>query len=243
MTRSGDPWWTVPMIGWSDDRRSEQERGRTTRHALLLAAADLFAARGYHGASLTDILKVSGRTKGALYFHFSSKQALAQALQTEIVASWELVRAEIAARGLDPLKELLVETDAYVGRWTHDPIVRGAGAAMASADVFTEGHRTWYRDWQQCTAAHLHRARKDGLLQEDIDPDRASRLIVAAGAGHHAFSEILPGPPDFFARMTDTWQGLLPAVAVDSWLAEFRASGWDQRPAPDPAAFARLREP
>src|SRR3954451_19800265 len=99
MTRSDDPWWTVPMIGWSDDRRSEQERGRTTRHALLLAAADLFAARGYHGASLTDILKVSGRTKGALYFHFSSKQALAQALQTEIVASWELVRAEIAARG------------------------------------------------------------------------------------------------------------------------------------------------
>ncbi len=240
---SDDPWWTVPRISWSDDRPSAQQRGRTTRHALLLAAADLFAARGYHGASLTDILAASGRTKGALYFHFTSKQALAAALTTEIVASWELVRSEIASRGLDPLKELLVETDAYVGRWTYDPIVRGGSAAMASADVFVEDHRNSYREWQQCTAAHLHRARDRGLLRADIDPDRTSRLVVAAGAGHHAFSEILPGPPDFFARMTDTWQGVLPAIAVDSWLQEFRASGWDARPAPDPEDFVRLRAP
>lgn len=239
----GDPWWTVPVIGWSDDRPSPQQRGRATRHALLLAAAELFDGRGYHGASLTDILAASGRTKGALYFHFPSKKALAEALIAEVVGSWDLVRAEIAARGLDPLQELLVETDAYVARWSHDPIVRGSSAVVASADCFADDQRRLNSAWQQGTAALLHRARDKGLLRDEIDPDRAGRLLVAAGAGHYAFATSIPGSPDLFARMTDTWQGVLPAIAVEPWLAEFRTSGWDTRPAPDPTAFTRLRSP
>lgn len=234
-------WWTVPIVGWSDDGPSPQERGRATRHALLLEAARAFDARGYHAASLSDILAAAGRTKGALYFHFRSKRALAEALFAEIVGSWDMVRATIAERGLDPLRTLMVETDSYVSRWSHDIVVRGASKAMNGPDIFASQCRAWFGAWDSVTSAHLRAADELGLLRPGIDTDRVSRLVVAASAGHYTFAETMPGPPDYFARMTDTWLGVLPAIADGSWLAELWASGWEHRGATDPDCYTRAR--
>ena len=235
-------WWDVPVVGWSDAGTSPQKRGRTTRQALLLEAARVFDERGYDAASLSDILTASGRTKGALYFHFVSKKHLATVLVTEIVESWDVVRGEIAERGLDPLRTLLVETDAYVSRWTHDVVVRGGSRAMAGAAEFAEEQRAWYSDWSHGTAAHLWAALEQGLLRAGTDPDRVSRLIVAASCGHRSFAETSLGPPTYFERMTDTWLGVLSIIAAESWLADVLGSGWEHRPSPDPAAFARARD-
>jgi AcrR family transcriptional regulator len=235
-------WWDVPVAGWSDSGSSPQKRGRTTRQALLVEAARVFDERGYDAASLSDILAASGRTKGALYFHFRSKQQLATVLMDEVVQSWDVVRGMIADRGLDPLRTLLVETDSYVGRWTHDVVVRGGSRAMAGAAEFADRQRAWYGDWAQSTAARLRSALEQGLLRPATEPDRVSRLVVAAASGHHSFAETIVGSLTYFERMTDTWLGILPVIASESWLAELRDSGWEHRPAPDPEAFARMRD-
>lgn len=235
-------WWDVPIVGWSDSGSSPQKRGRTTRQALLVEAARVFDERGYDAASLSDILAASGRTKGALYFHFRSKQQLATVLMDEVVESWAAVRGMIADRGLDPLRTLLVETDSYVGRWTHDIVVRGGCRAMAGAAEFADRQRAWYGDWAQSTAAHLRDALEQGLLRPETQPDRVSRLVVAAASGHYSFAETIVGSPTYFERMTDTWLGILPVIASESWLAELRDSGWEHRPAPEPEAFARIRD-
>ena len=186
-------WWDVPVVGWSDSGSSPQKRGRTTRQALLVEAARVFDERGYDAASLSDILAASGRTKGALYFHFRSKQHLATVLMDETVESWDVVRSMIAERGLDPLRTLLVETDAYVGRWTHDVVVRGGSRAMGGAAEFADRQRAWYGDWAQSTAAHLRAALEQRLLRPETEPDRVSRLVVAASSGHHSFAETILG--------------------------------------------------
>lgn len=235
-------WWDVPVVGWSDSGSSPQKRGRTTRQALLVEAARVFDERGYDAASLSDILAASGRTKGALYFHFRSKAQLATVLMDEVVESWDVVRSMIAERGLDPLRTLLVETDSYVGRWTHDIVVRGGCRAMAGAAEFADRQRAWYGDWAQSTAAHLRAALEQGLLRPETQPDRVSRLVVAAASGHYSFAETIVGSPTYFERMSDTWLGILPVIASESWLAELRDSGWERRPAPDPEAFARIRD-
>jgi AcrR family transcriptional regulator len=242
VSASATTWWDVPILGWSDAGSSPQVRGRTTRHTLLLEAARVFDERGYDAASLSDILAASGRTKGALYFHFRSKKQLATDLMKEIVDSWDLVRGVVATRGLDPLRTLLVETDAYVSRWTHDVVVRGGSRAMSGAADFADHHRAWYADWSHSTAAHLQAALEQGLLRPETDPDRVSRLVVAASCGHHSFAETFLGSPTYFERMTDTWLGVLPVIATESWLADVLDSGWEHRPCPDPAAFARARE-
>jgi AcrR family transcriptional regulator len=54
-----------------------------TRARLLGAAGEVFAARGYHGASLEDVAGAAGLTKGAVYSSFSSKDELFYALMHE----------------------------------------------------------------------------------------------------------------------------------------------------------------
>ncbi|MDX6353778.1 MAG: hypothetical protein QOF98_681, partial [Streptomyces sp.] len=59
---------------------AQQDRALVTRRKILEAAANIFEKDGYRAATITDILKVANVTKGALYFHFASKEELAQAV-------------------------------------------------------------------------------------------------------------------------------------------------------------------
>lgn len=59
---------------------TQGERRSETRAALLDAGATLFAERGIAGASVDAIAREAGRTSGALYDHFGSKEGLLFAL-------------------------------------------------------------------------------------------------------------------------------------------------------------------
>ena len=63
------------------------ERAQQTRAQLLQAAALVFAERGFEGASMDDVAKSAGFTKGALYAHFSSKFELIVALTEQVSAA------------------------------------------------------------------------------------------------------------------------------------------------------------
>ena len=53
-----------------------QQRQHETRRRLLDAAAATFTAKGYHGASVSEIVATAGYTTGALYANFDSKEHL-----------------------------------------------------------------------------------------------------------------------------------------------------------------------
>jgi TetR/AcrR family transcriptional regulator, transcriptional repressor of aconitase len=55
--------------------RRDEQRART-RADLLDAAARVFAAQGYHAASVDQVAEAAGYTKGAVYSNFSSKEEL-----------------------------------------------------------------------------------------------------------------------------------------------------------------------
>jgi AcrR family transcriptional regulator len=67
------------------DRRSRAARaeGRDAREALLQAAAEVFAAHGFVRASVDQIAERAGYSKGALYWHFASKEDIFLALLEE----------------------------------------------------------------------------------------------------------------------------------------------------------------
>ncbi len=60
--------------------RTQQERKAETRAKLLAAAADLFAEQGIDAVSVDAVAEAAGRTSGAVYDHFGSKQGLLLAL-------------------------------------------------------------------------------------------------------------------------------------------------------------------
>jgi len=60
-----------------------ERRRQQTREHLLAAAAEVFAERGFHGASLDEVASVAGFTKGAVYSNFKNKEDLLLALFKE----------------------------------------------------------------------------------------------------------------------------------------------------------------
>ena len=61
-------------------RMTREQSRAATRQRLLDAARRVFAARGYHGASVDEIASEAGYSTGALYSNFSGKEDLFLAL-------------------------------------------------------------------------------------------------------------------------------------------------------------------
>src|SRR2546427_10038644 len=57
-----------------------------TRERILDAALEVFARKGYHRAIVDDIVRTSGTSKGAVYHHFSNKEAVFLALVDDFAA-------------------------------------------------------------------------------------------------------------------------------------------------------------
>jgi AcrR family transcriptional regulator len=58
------------------ERLTRERRRELTREALIRAARELFARRGFHGASLEEIADAAGFTRGAIYKNFATKEEL-----------------------------------------------------------------------------------------------------------------------------------------------------------------------
>jgi AcrR family transcriptional regulator len=78
-------------------RRTQGERKAETRARLVDAAASLFAERGIEAVSVDAVAAAAGRTSGAVYAHFGSKQGMLVALLDE----WRHLLLGVVTRELD----------------------------------------------------------------------------------------------------------------------------------------------
>ncbi|HEY6718955.1 MAG TPA: TetR/AcrR family transcriptional regulator, partial [Reyranella sp.] len=90
------------------------ERGQATRLRIVATATTLFSQLGYEATSIEAVLRESGVSRGALYHHFDSKDALFEAVLEAIEA--DLAQAAIAASRdiADPAKALRVGCDVFL---------------------------------------------------------------------------------------------------------------------------------
>ena len=122
------------------------ERGLATREQLLSVARRLFAHQGYDATSIEAVLREAGTSRGALYHHFGSKEALFEAVLEEVEADIA-TRVSAAADGEDdPGRALLVGSRAFL-RMVGDAEVRQIVLLDAPAVV------GWER-WREIDARH-----------------------------------------------------------------------------------------
>ena len=62
-----------------------QQKQQARRAEIVAAAQRCFAAKGLHGASVADIAREAGLSVGQLYRIFASKEAIIEAIVSEIV--------------------------------------------------------------------------------------------------------------------------------------------------------------
>src|SRR4051812_39553316 len=94
--------------------RTQAERTARTRAALIGAARALFAERGYAGAGREEIVERAGVTRGAMYHHFASKEALFLAVYEAVEYDLLQAIAEAAMRATDAVEMLQLGALAFL---------------------------------------------------------------------------------------------------------------------------------
>jgi AcrR family transcriptional regulator len=116
------------------------EQGQATRAALIDVATGLFATNGYEATAIPAVLDAAGVSRGALYHHFKSKEALFEAVLQAVEAQATLKVTRAARGATDPLDGLRRGCAAYLAM-CRDPVVRRISLIDAPAVVGWERWR------------------------------------------------------------------------------------------------------
>jgi TetR/AcrR family transcriptional regulator len=92
-------------------RRIPTPNQRAKTEAILVAALDVFATHGFHGATLDAIAESAGLSKPNLLYYFASKEDVYLRLLSRLLDTWLE-----PLRGLDPEGDPLAEVRGYIGR-------------------------------------------------------------------------------------------------------------------------------
>lgn len=188
------------------DRRAD-----LTRLQILRAASRQFAHKPYSLVSLDDILADAAVTKGALYFHFRSKHALATAIVDHRA---ELARGTVQAvlaRNLSGLETLIDISYLLAVEDIGEPMSR-AGLNLIESIGRTDGlGPRVLESWVVGFTAIGRRAVTEGDLAGDSDPAAIARLLVSMYLGIRQTSD-LDDPQRFLTDLEQVWKLVLPAV-------------------------------
>ncbi|MFQ6325785.1 MULTISPECIES: TetR/AcrR family transcriptional regulator [unclassified Nocardia] len=202
---------------------ARQARAEITRDSVLAGAADVFLRLGYANASLSEIIAQSNVTKGALYFHFGSKEELARAVVDQgnerLVSSCQgffdpRVPALEACIGITYVVADLSMNDPMVGamlKLTHQiGDYRGAQGDNIA--------KTWGDTYRVLS----ERAITQGDLEPELDPEVIGVLLQEMTAGVHIIAVGTDSMDQMAARMERMWFFLLPSIVPPEKLSYFR---------------------
>ncbi|WAX82217.1 ScbR family autoregulator-binding transcription factor [Streptomyces sp. KMM 9044] len=191
---------------------AQQERAVRTRRAVLEAAAAVFAEHGYAAATVADILKTAGVTKGALYFHFDSKEALARGV-LEIQTEQALPEQEIK------LQEAVDVVMTMAHRLVHDPLLR-AGARLSADPVAARRHHgSAWPLWGDVLTGLMTEAQERGETVAHMVPREVGELLVGALNGVQLYAQLETDLGDVEFRVSVLLKHLLPSIAAPAVLA------------------------
>jgi AcrR family transcriptional regulator len=212
---------------------ARQDRAERTRNAILDAAAEVFDERGFDGASLSDILARAGVTKGALYFHFSSKEELARALASE---PWTAVAAPESQEELG-LQAVIDMSHALAhSMWTNVRV--RAGNRLVMEANFNSPDAAVFEGWIKLVDEQLVKAQGRGDLRPEWNTQDVANWVSATFMGVQTQSAVLTGRNDVHERLTIMWKIALPGLVPPRRVARFEPAGTVNWSAEDPATVA-----
>jgi len=194
-------------------------RGKATQERLLAAAEAVFAEKGYHDASITDITRRAGIGQGTFYFYFPGKLELLRVLLMDISRQLRLVTSEATSRASNRLE---AERMALTAFFHFAGSRRNLYRLIRTAEWVDPGlGRQYYETFARAYARVLEKAQERGELRR-MDPETmAFCLIGLAEALHMRWVE---------------WEGKAPP---DVWIEEvmsFISKGISPNPDHSPAS-------
>lgn len=165
-------------------RRADAALRADRRNRILAAAEQVFAAHGFHQASMQDIAAAAGMSPGNLYRYFASKTAIIEAFAEAEREESSAAFAKVAAAGTI-VEGLLAATRGLVLEQT-------LGSVAVALEVMAEttrnptvaatveaAERAVHEDFRKTLAE----AQQAGRVRPDLDPDAAATLLLAIADG------------------------------------------------------------
>jgi AcrR family transcriptional regulator len=188
-----------------------------TRRRLLIAAVELFAARGFHGVSVRDIASSMGVQPSSLYAHYASKEDLFSELV--FMANEEIrdrLRTALMSADPDPATQLVAIVDAYVEFHAEYPLLATIGhhdLHVLSADALRRV-AALRKDAIDMLLAVITRGNESGVFH-CAQPWLAVAAI--AGMGIRLATWYRPGghPPDPIEGYATEVRAWMPPFSVD----------------------------
>jgi AcrR family transcriptional regulator len=211
------------------DAAAKKRRRQETRQRLLDAALSVFARNGYERATVDEIVREAGFSKGAFYVHFESKEDLFWAiLEARIEAQQSALR-----QALDPNQPIVVNQrrlfKAVFALDKQDPSWRAVVAEFAAHAARNQKVRQrlgqLYERWHRFTVEILHAGQELGHVRRDLEVEFMASVTMALIEGAMMQSRL--APPHI--RLDKYAEPLAQLIA--DWLEGFPARSGDGPPA------------
>lgn len=179
---------------------TKKRRREETRQKLLDSAFSVFATHGYERATVDEIVREAGFSKGAFYVHFGSKEDLFWAmLEGRIDVLQETMRgaldpAQPTAENERRVLEAIFALDKEDRHW---PALFVEFVAQAARNErVREKLNEMYRRWHSFTVELLEEGRLAGRVRKDLDVDFMASVTMALIEGSLMQSRLAPDSVD-----------------------------------------------
>lgn len=198
-----------------------QARSETTRQKILDAAIDVFSEVGYAAAGLGEVIARAGMTKGALYHHFDSKEALATAIIEQGANLTRDAFRQVCQSPSPALENMIHGVFIVVDLLVVDKVARTAEQLTRGLAEFNSTASQVWSDRLDEMATQASLASGEGDLREGLDPYVVSESILNAMLGAQLLANTANGNGHIM-RLTRSLGLFLPAIVADTSLAYFR---------------------
>jgi len=216
------------MVGMLIVRKNPKRRAprlrnpERTRRRLLQAAFREVYRYGFQSAGIDTILAATNVTKGALYYHFESKEALGYAIIEEVVANFPRDRWLLPlerSKDKDPIDVLIGIVRAIPAR-PKDlkggcPLVNLAQEMSQLDEQFRKRLERIFHAWQEGIAMALRRGQHQGTVRHDLVPEETASFLIAMVDGYEVMAKN--------AQDAKVWN--MGIRNIVGWLNSLRASG------------------
>ena len=193
-----------------------EEHSEATRAALVTAARELFAERGYAGVATEEIVRRARVTRGALYHHFKDKRELFRAVCEEVHGEIAARITAVAAAEPRPEKHLEVGCEAFLDVCLDPTVQRIVLLDAPSVLGWGEWHELDERHALGMIKMSLDVAMAEGYLERQPTGPLAHLLLGALNEAALAIAradDVEPARSEVGASLTRLLEGLKAPAA------------------------------
>ena len=185
--------------------------GLGTRERIVVAASEAFAANGYHGVNLNDVVVQLGLTKGALYYFFPTKERLVVEITGRHLESFESIGSAVLQRDRNRFDEVVDLSYRLAELFRSDPITRAGVRLTVERNAVKFDLPRPCEHWIGRFTTLLRQARRRGELKDGVSPKHLAELIVAYLYGAYSISCEFEPQLDLRVRLDRFWAMARPA--------------------------------